>query len=136
MTDPKNRHGDSLRWRYTRRKASHRGAKRVALRRRGSIRAGEHTQVDLLRHPARLLGAAPDYDIYPLAAMYQYIQEGYADRIVIGTDLWTRISTRRYGGYGMIRLLNFVVPTLRKYGVSQEHIDQITVHNPARLLAV
>lgn len=82
------------------------------------------------------LGAAADYDIYPLAAMYQYIQEGYADRIVIGTDLWTRISTRRYGGYGMIRLLNFVVPTLRKYGISQEHIDQITVHNPARLLAV
>ncbi len=80
-------------------------------------------------------GLVPSYDPISLAAIYQYSKAGYADRIVLGTDLWMRNSARKYGGAGVSRLLNFVVPTLKKYGVSQNDIELMLIRNPARLLA-
>lgn len=80
-------------------------------------------------------GLVPSYDPVSLAAIYQYAKAGYADRIVLGTDLWMRNSARKYGGAGISRLLNYVVPMLLKSGVSQGDIDQMLVHTPARLLA-
>lgn len=80
-------------------------------------------------------GQAPNYDAYSFAAIYQYAKRGYAERIVLGTDVWTRMGTRKHGGGGISQLLNFVTPTLKKYGVSQNDIDQMMIHNPARILA-
>ncbi|WP_395670570.1 hypothetical protein [Phenylobacterium sp.] len=80
-------------------------------------------------------GTVPNYDIYSFAAIYQYCQRGYADRLVMATDTWTRMSTRKFGGGGISQLLNFVVPTLKQHGVSQAHIDQMMIHTPARMLA-
>ncbi len=80
-------------------------------------------------------GLVPSYDPVSLAAIYQYAKAGYADRIVLGTDLWMRNSARQYGGAGISRLLNYVVPMLKKSGVSQADIDQMLVHTPARILA-
>ena len=80
-------------------------------------------------------GQVPNDDLIALAAIYQYAKRGYADRIVLGTDVWTRLGTRRFGGRGIAQLLNYVVPTLKKYGVSQADIDQIMIQNPARILA-
>lgn len=80
-------------------------------------------------------GFVAHYDPYSIAAIYQYTKAGYADRMVLGTDVWTRTATRRHGGGGIAQLLNFVVPTLREYGVSQPDIDQMLIGNPARILA-
>lgn len=80
-------------------------------------------------------GLAPAYDPIAFAAIYQYVKAGYGDRIVMGTDVWMRNSTRKYGGAGISNLLNFVVPTLLENGLTRKDIDQILVHTPARLLA-
>lgn len=80
-------------------------------------------------------GIVPSYDPVSLAAIYQYVKAGYADRIVLGTDLWMRNATRQYGGRGISHLLNYVVPMLMRSGVSQSQIDQMLIKNPARLLA-
>jgi phosphotriesterase-related protein len=80
-------------------------------------------------------GLAEHNDVYALAAISQYVKEGYADRLVIGTDTWNRLSTRRFGGHGMSHLLNYIVPTLLKFGVSEQDVAKITTLNPARLLA-
>lgn len=80
-------------------------------------------------------GIVPSYDPVSLAAVYQYVKAGYADRIVLGTDLWMRNSTRRHGGHGISHLLNYVVPMLMRNGVKKGDIDQMLIENPARLLA-
>jgi phosphotriesterase-related protein len=76
-----------------------------------------------------------DNDFERMAGLIALINEGYSKQLVIGTDVFLKIMTRRYGGDGYARLLNFVVPTLKKVGVSENDIQDITVGNPARILA-
>ncbi len=81
------------------------------------------------------LGSVADADVYKIAAIYQLVNEGYGEQIVIGTDVFLKIMTRRYGGHGYVRLQNYVVPTLQRIGVSDAIIARLTVTTPARLLA-
>jgi phosphotriesterase-related protein len=71
-----------------------------------------------------------------MGGLLALIKEGYSPQIVLGTDTFLKILTRRGGGFGYTRLTRFVIPTLRDVGVSDYDIRQMTVHNPARLLAV
>ncbi|WP_169449506.1 phosphotriesterase [Oceanobacter kriegii] len=80
-------------------------------------------------------GLVPTYDPVSFSAIYQYVKAGYGDRIVLGADVWMRNSTRENGGAGMAHILNFVVPTLLENGLTQQEIDQIMIHTPARMLA-
>ncbi|MBC8016188.1 MAG: phosphotriesterase, partial [Sporomusaceae bacterium] len=83
-----------------------------------------------------LLGIAHYPDWYTLSGMAALIREGYADQLVIGNDVFTKLATRRYGGDGYRRLADFVVPALKRCGVSDNDINKITVENPARILAI
>jgi len=71
-----------------------------------------------------------------LAGLVALIEAGYSSQIVLGTDTWLKIQLRRCGGDGYCRLTKYVVPTLKDVGVSDYDIRQMTVENPARLLAV
>jgi len=81
------------------------------------------------------MGSVAESDTYKIAAIYQLLNEGYSDQIVIGTDVFLKLMTRRYGGHGYIRLQNYVVPTLQRIGVEEDTIAKLTTRNPARLLA-
>lgn len=81
------------------------------------------------------LGIAHYPDWYILSGIVTLIREGYADQIVIGNDVFTKLATRRGGGEGYRRLTDFVVPALKLCGLSDEDINKILVKNPARLLA-
>jgi phosphotriesterase-related protein len=81
------------------------------------------------------LGIANYPDWYILSGLVALIKEGYASQLVIGNDVFTKLATRRGGGEGYRRLADFVVPVLKKCGVSDHDIAQITVENPARILA-
>ncbi|MDO4552944.1 MAG: TatD family hydrolase [Bacillota bacterium] len=74
-----------------------------------------------------------DYD--RIRGLLALIRQGYSGQIVLGTDCYTKFSPARYGGNGYTRILNFVVPLLAELGVSEEAIADMTVNNPARLLA-
>lgn len=74
-------------------------------------------------------------DFERMAGLIALIKEGYSKQLVIGTDVFLKSMTRRYGGDGYARLLNFVVPTLKKMGIAETDIHDITVGNPARILA-
>jgi phosphotriesterase-related protein len=69
-----------------------------------------------------------------IAAIYELCQAGYAGQITLATDTYLKILTRRFGGGGYCHLTNSVLPLLEQVGVSQKHIQQMTVENPARLL--
>jgi phosphotriesterase-related protein len=70
-----------------------------------------------------------------MAGLVRLIQEGYARQLVVGTDTFIKLLLRRCGGDGYCRLTSFVVPLLESVDVSAEEIKQITVNNPARILA-
>ena len=70
-----------------------------------------------------------------VVATAELCQAGYAGQIALATDRYLKILTRRFGGGGYCHLTNAVLPQLRMAGVSEEQIEQMTVKNPARLLA-
>ena len=82
------------------------------------------------------LGVAHYSDWYILSGLVALIKEGYAGQLVIGNDIFTKLATRRGGGEGYGRLNDFIVPAMKKCGVSDQDIYKITVENPARILAV
>ena len=81
------------------------------------------------------LGIAQYPDWYTFSGMVALIRDGYAGQLVIGNDIFTKLATRRGGGEGYRRLNDYVVPALRKCGVSDKDINKITVENPARILS-
>ncbi len=81
-----------------------------------------------------VIGLMNQTDYERLAGLVALIKEGYSKQLVIGCDVYTKTCTRRYGGTGYSRLLNFVVPTLRMLGISEVDILNITMKNPICLL--
>lgn len=81
------------------------------------------------------LGFAHYPDWYTLSGMVALINEGYAGRIVIGNDVFTKLQTCRGGGDGYGRLAEFIIPAMKKCGVSAADINKIMIENPARILA-
>jgi len=64
----------------------------------------------------------------------RHIEEGYVDQIVISHDICAKTRRVRYGGWGYAHILNYVVPMMRRRGITQEQIDNIIIANPRRLL--
>ncbi len=73
-------------------------------------------------------------DSIKLIGLARLINSGYAGQIVIGNDVYQKIMTRSYGGHGYARIINYVIPALINSGVDKKIVNQITTHNPARLL--
>jgi len=109
-----------------------------------------HTHADAARDMAyyRALlkeGAALEFDLFgweELASDADRVErvallarEGAADRVLLSTDTCRKSQLHNHGGRGFDYLPTAILPQLRQAGVSQEHIRQMTVANPARLLA-
>jgi phosphotriesterase-related protein len=101
------------------------------------LERGLNLSIDCFGHywDAEVLGVGPTPDWQRMAGLVRLIQEGYAPQLVLGTDTFVKILLRRFGGDGYCRLTSFVVPSLESVGVSAQEIRQITVDNPARILA-
>jgi predicted metal-dependent phosphotriesterase family hydrolase len=75
----------------------------------------------------------PDSDLIALVA--RLLDDGHADRLLLGTDVGRRTMLRAYGGGpGMDVLGRDFLPRLRRQ-VGDEPVDRITRANPARYLA-
>ncbi len=61
---------------------------------------------------------------------------GYAERIVIAQDIFTKHRLIRYGGHGYGHVFENIVPTMRRKGFPEDVIRAITVDNPARILTL
>jgi phosphotriesterase-related protein len=101
------------------------------------LERGLNLSIDCFGHywDAEVLGVGPTPDWQRMAGLVKLIQEGHARQLVLGTDTFVKILLRRFGGDGYCRLTSFVAPTLERVGVSAEEIRQITIDNPARILA-
>lgn len=81
-----------------------------------------------------VFGIAHYPDWYTLSGVVALIEEGYANQLVFGNDVFTKLATRRGGGEGYRRLADFIVPAMKECGVSDQDIHRIMVENPARIL--
>ena len=75
-------------------------------------------------------------DAQRLGFITRLIGEGYADRIVIAHDIYSKHRLAKYGGHGYFHILENIVPRMRKKGISEEDIHAIIEANPARLLTI
>ena len=63
------------------------------------------------------------------------LEKGYEDHILLSQDISRRSYMVRYGKYdGYTTVMKRFVPLLRERGVSQETLDKMLIHNPARIL--
>lgn len=62
------------------------------------------------------------------------IDAGHLMQIVLAQDVFCKSRTAKYGGYGYGHLIENIVPRMRKRGIPHEHIQQIMIENPARIL--
>jgi phosphotriesterase-related protein len=61
---------------------------------------------------------------------------GYGDRLLVAQDICFKSHLQRYGGEGYGHLLRNVVPLMRRKGLDDEAITQLTVHNPLTVLGI
>jgi len=73
-------------------------------------------------------------DAQRLGFIRNLIAGGYADRIIVGHDIYSKHRLVTYGGHGYAHFLQNIVPKMEARGFAREHIDAITVENPRRLL--
>lgn len=101
------------------------------------LSSGVNISVEFLNQSDREIeGQVNPTDWQKLAGVYAMLKEGYAKQIVLGTDLCAKPMARRFGGEGYGRLIDFAVPALKNFaGVSNYAIRQMTVENPAKILA-
>ena len=69
-----------------------------------------------------------------IAGLIKLLNAGYEEQIVIGNDVYQKTMTRTGGSFGYCGIIDYVIPELLKYGISQETINKITVKNAARML--
>jgi predicted metal-dependent phosphotriesterase family hydrolase len=65
----------------------------------------------------------------------ELIERGHADRVLLSQDVCHNSQLTAYGGNGYIHLFKTFLPALRAAGVPDAAIHQMTVLNPARILA-
>jgi phosphotriesterase-related protein len=64
----------------------------------------------------------------------QLIDEGYIERITIGSDRCYKYLLTSYGGGGYEHILRNDVPLMKVLGMNDEQIHTLLVQNPKRLL--
>ena len=81
-----------------------------------------------------------DIDLPNDARRLEFIRDiadaGYAGKVVIGQDIFTKHRLVKYGGHGYGHVFENIVPTVRRKGFSEDEIRAITEENPARILAL
>lgn len=65
----------------------------------------------------------------------ELIEAGYAGQICLGHDVASKMVGMQVGGYGYTRFPTFIPKRLKEEGMDQKAFYQMTVENPARILA-
>jgi len=96
------------------------------------LERGVYIQFDLLGEVIPRLGRIHDADV--VAAILKLVEAGYSNRLLLSQDVCSKTMLKAYGGMGYSYVLEFVVPELRRLGVTADQIEKIMVGNPRRVL--
>ncbi len=73
-------------------------------------------------------------DAQRLDVIGDLVSRGLADQILVSQDICTRHRLVRYGGHGYGHIVGHIAMRMRDRGWFDDHIEQVLVTNPARLL--
>lgn len=71
-----------------------------------------------------------------IAGVVGLVERGWADRVLISTDMCMKFQLRAYGGHGFGHILETVVPRMRRAGITDTALHKILVENTKRLLTM
>ena len=97
------------------------------------IRRGANLEFDFLGMSFTPMERHGEPRIVDLAR--ELIERGHADRLLLSQDVCHNSQLKAYGGNGYVYLFETFLPRLRAAGVPEAAIHQMTVLNPARILA-
>lgn len=69
-------------------------------------------------------------------AVAALVENGHGQRLLLSSDVCTRVQLRAYGGHGYSHLMNNVTPMLKDAGLSSDEIHQLLELNPRSMLVV
>ncbi|XP_045766781.1 phosphotriesterase-related protein [Maniola jurtina] len=75
-------------------------------------------------------------DAQRIGMIRQLVKEGKEDKILMSHDIHTKHRLTKFGGHGYSHINTNVLPRMKLKGFSQDLIDKITIHNPARWLTI
>jgi predicted metal-dependent phosphotriesterase family hydrolase len=97
------------------------------------IRRGANLEFDFLGMSFTPMERHGEPRIIDLAR--ELIDRGHANRLLLSQDVCHNSQLTAYGGNGYVHLFETFLPRLRAAGVPESAIHQMTVLNPARILA-
>ena len=74
------------------------------------------------------------HDTERVTLLKKLIDDGFVNQLLLACDVCLKNLLHKYGGWGYDHILTHILPMLREIGVTDEQIDEILVHNPARWL--
>ncbi|KAJ8715907.1 hypothetical protein PYW08_013192 [Mythimna loreyi] len=101
---------------------------------------GTYCQLDLFGTEVSYYQLAVTTDMLSDAQRIQKISllvgEGREDKVLMSHDIHTKHRLTTFGGHGYAHIINNVLPKMKSKGFTQQQIDNITIENPARWLAI
>ena len=97
------------------------------------IDAGANLQFDFLGHRF-----ASEEALEPrlVETIVELLERGFAPQLLLSQDVCHNRQLKAYGGFGYVYLQQHFLPSLRTAAVGEGEIRQMTVDNPARILAI
>lgn len=81
------------------------------------------------------LVAPNDWDIIGAIEQLINLNNSYINKILLSTDICTKVGLIEYGGNGYSHILKTVIPLMKMRGFSEKQISTIVVKNPKILLS-
>jgi phosphotriesterase-related protein len=101
---------------------------------RKMLRTGCVIELDNFAKTYRTPGLHFDTDAQRVEAILVLAEEGFSHQIVMSTDICLKTDLYRYGGGGYGYIPRTIIPWLKKAGLPDEVIHNISMSTPARLL--
>lgn len=71
-----------------------------------------------------------------LSFLLEFIEAGYHEQVLLSADLTRKSHWKKHGGPGYDLVLREFIPKLRGTGVSEKIIDDLLIHNPAKVFRI
>ncbi len=97
------------------------------------LAAGANLQFDFLGHR---FGVEEALEPRLVETIVELLERGFGDQILLSQDVCHNRQLKANGGFGYVYLQQHFLPTLRTAAVGEGEIRQMTIDNPARILAI
>ncbi len=95
--------------------------------------SGANLQFDFLGHR---FGIEEALEPRLIEMIVDLLERGFAPQLLLSQDVCHNRQLKAYGGFGYVYLQQHFLPSLRTAAVGEGEIRQMTIDNPARILAI